>query len=123
MELLRAQREGREEEFKSQEREKQRACAAALLDAEMDDYFSARPKKTSTQNTTANNNGAEPHPATIRPDEEDVLDTTADVSEAVKHLTDADESEPQPPISEPEKSMRKPLDSLEDPQTHGEPAQ
>lgn len=45
MELLRAQREGREEEFKRQEREKLRERTAARLDAEMDDYFSSRPKK------------------------------------------------------------------------------
>lgn len=45
MELHRAQREGREEEFKQEEREKLRARTAARLDAEMDDYFSSRPKK------------------------------------------------------------------------------
>lgn len=40
MDLLRAQREGREEEFKKEASEKLRASRAAVLDAEMDDYFS-----------------------------------------------------------------------------------
>lgn len=39
MELLKAQREGREEEFKTEERAKLRAKKAQELDAEMDDYF------------------------------------------------------------------------------------
>lgn len=39
MELLRAQRDGREEEFKAEERAKLRARRAEELDAEMDDYF------------------------------------------------------------------------------------
>lgn len=50
MELLRAQREGREEEFKQQEREKRRAKFAASLDAEMDEYFKSRPKDDETAN-------------------------------------------------------------------------
>lgn len=42
MDLYRAQREGREEEFKKEAQEKLRAKHAAALDAEMDDYFSKR---------------------------------------------------------------------------------
>lgn len=45
MELLRAQREGREEEFKKQEREKLMAKKAAELDKEMDDYFKEKDAK------------------------------------------------------------------------------
>lgn len=45
MELHRAQREGREEEFKEEERKKMRVRAAARLDAEMDEYFKDRPSK------------------------------------------------------------------------------
>lgn len=39
MELLKAQRDGREEEFKTEERAKLRARKAEELDAEMDEYF------------------------------------------------------------------------------------
>lgn len=53
MELLRAQREGREEEFKQQEREKRRAKFAASLDAEMDEYFKSRQKDDETTNGDA----------------------------------------------------------------------
>lgn len=45
MELLRAQREGREEEFRAHERAKLRARKAASLDAEMDEYFKKRDEK------------------------------------------------------------------------------
>lgn len=42
MELLRAQREGREEEFRTGERAKLRAQRLTQLDDEMDDYFRKR---------------------------------------------------------------------------------
>lgn len=46
MELLKAQREGREEEFKAEERAKLRAKKAQELDAEMDDYFKQKDDAT-----------------------------------------------------------------------------
>lgn len=51
MELHRAQREGREEEFKEEERKKMRVRAAARLDAEMDEYFKDRPSKDGENGT------------------------------------------------------------------------
>lgn len=45
MDLLRARRDGREEEFVREEREKLHAKRAANLDAEMDDYFSKKEEK------------------------------------------------------------------------------
>lgn len=53
MELLRAQREGREEEFKRQEREKLRSKFTASLDAEMDEYFKSRPTEGASENGDA----------------------------------------------------------------------
>lgn len=46
MELMRAQHEGREEEFRAEERAKMHARRAASLDAEMDEYFKKKVDKT-----------------------------------------------------------------------------
>lgn len=83
MELLRAQREGRETEFKQQEREKKQAKTAASLDAEMDDYFNSRPKKETDASTDAT--------ASAAPDGESNAKPNADESGAVdKDMKGAD---------------------------------
>lgn len=81
MELLQAQRDGREEQFKEEERKKNRTRTAARLDAEMDDYFNSRPKdgeenkidienepvKNDKQNEPNGNGASEPAKASSEP--------------------------------------------------------
>lgn len=94
MELLRAQREGREEEFKQQEREKRRAKFAASLDAEMDEYFKSRPKDDETANGDNAPAGDTDKPSTkaegstgptpeLQPTEEDLPENSDKPSEEV----------------------------------------
>lgn len=61
MELLRAQREGREEEFRAEERAKLRTRRLTQLDEEMDDYFRKRDEDATTKDTqTSQEEGSEP---------------------------------------------------------------
>lgn len=91
MELLRAQREGREDEFKQQEREKRRAKFAASLDAEMDDYFKSRPKEDQVTNhdtpaqVTDKSATAVKDSSDLPSDAQPTKDSVPDISEPATH--------------------------------------
>lgn len=68
MELLKAQREGREEQFRAEEAQKRKALRVASLDAEMDEYFKNRnkpapPSKEQPATTTDPASNPDPKPA------------------------------------------------------------
>lgn len=70
MELLRAQREGREEEFRAEERAKLRARRLTQLDDEMDDYFRERDDNTDVKNTQTTQQKAEQPQKALDDDEQ-----------------------------------------------------
>lgn len=74
MELLRAQREGREEQFKTAERAKLHARKAQQLDAEMDEYFKKKDdvaeEKEAEKKDAPEANGVQTEKVTEQPENE-----------------------------------------------------
>lgn len=78
MELMRARREGREEDFRRDEREKMRVRAAARLDEEMNEYFAA--KKATDDEEDPSKNAPNASASDSKPNDSDSVPLNADAN-------------------------------------------